>query len=350
MNPLEFGQQLRAEKEANLGAISQAVGRGGLYSSGQGGGLQIPPGGMSGLSSMLKRTNISPPSGISVPGMGQQTPQMPQTPMGQAGQGMGQYVPQAPTFPVKNDIGDMLRMGFANEGGRMNTGMGGMAMKTSSRNKVAGALVAMAVAELEKEAGGLAGLAGMGKALGSLARTAPAAIASGAKMIGNAGKFVNTGSKNLLRATGNVLQGGGQVGSAVGGLAGRVGRFGQQVGSGVINAAGHIPTNILGTNAGRPIRDAAQAVGHGVRAMGSAVSGTGGGVGLAGKGLNMAGQGLKSVSQMGGAIPTLAAAPVAVGAAMAAKPFVPNVGLQNPIANMNANFRSPVTVNWDKQQ
>jgi hypothetical protein len=276
--------------------------------------LRIPPGGLSGL---LKRPNMNTP--------------------GPAQQMSG--------VPVKNDVGDMLNNNFANEGGRMNMGMGDMAMNTDGANKVASALVSMAMyraAKMEKDAG-------LASAFGSLARTAPAALAAGAKTIGNAGKFINRGSQNFLRATGNVLQGGGQVGKAVGGVAGRVGRFGQQMGTGIVNAAENIPTRMLGTNMGRPIRDAAQATGHALRATGSVVGGTGGGVGMVGKGMNAAGQGLKRVSQMGYGIPTAAAIPVAAGAAMAAKPFVPNVGVQNPIANMSANLRSPITVNWDKK-
>jgi hypothetical protein len=306
-----------------------------------------------GLSRLLKPSNISP---------------SPSSAAGQVGQTLG--------GEVKNVVGDMLRDGLAGRGGATSAlkhmgsirnitqtlqpfqgvaqmgmnALSNMPLKTASTRPVATALVAMAVkraAEMEKDAAGLGGLL---SGIGSLARTAPAALASGAKMVGNAGKFVNTGSKNFLRATGNALQGGGQVGQAVGGLAGRVGRFGQQMGTGIIGAAENIPTRMLGTNMGRPIRDVTQAAGHAMRATGSAIGGTGGGVGLVGKGMNAAGQGLKRVSQMGYGIPTAAAIPVAAGAAMAAKPFVPNVGLQNPVeASANVNFRNPITLNWDKK-
>ena len=294
---------------------------------------------------------------------GLRMPVSPSSAAGQAGQTLG--------GEIKNVAGTMVRDALSGRGGATSAlsnfgkirniantiepfqGVAQMGMKALSNMPLktanttfANALVAMAVkraAAMDKEA------ANPFAALGSLARTLPAAAASGAKMLGTAGKLVNRGSQNFLRATGNVLQGGGQVGQAVGGLAGRVGRFGQQAGTGILQAADKIPTRMLGTNMGRPIRDVTQAAGHALRGASSVVGGAGGGAGLVGKGMNAAGQGLKRVSQMGYGIPTAAAIPVAAGAVMAAKPFVPNVGLQNPVqASGNVNFRSPVTVNWNK--
>ena len=221
-------------------------------------------------------------------------------------------------------------------------------------SKTAQALVMMVNQKIAmtKEAGGMSRIL---SALGTIARTAPAAIGKTVASTGAAAQAVNRGASNIVRGTGNLTAGAGHVLSGLGTVGGRLGRATQQISGGVINAADAIPTRILGTNSGRVIRDIIQSLGHGGRAVGGVLSGTGAGLGAAGQGARNLGQGLKHVSKMKYGVPTLAAAPIVAGGVMAGKELAPNVDVQSPVYTRERyrptteyGFRNPIRVSWDR--
>lgn len=221
-------------------------------------------------------------------------------------------------------------------------------------SKTAQALVALVNQKvaMTKEAGGMARIL---SALGTLARTAPAAIGKTVASGGAAAKAINRGASNIVRGTGNLTSGAGHVLSGLGTVGGRLGRATQQLSGGVINAADAIPSRILGTNSGRVIRDIIQSLGHGGRAVGGVLSGTGAGLGAAGAGAQNLGKGLKHVSKMKYGVPTVAAAPIVAGGVMAGKEFMPNVDVQSPVYTRERyqptteyGFRNPIRISWDR--
>lgn len=171
--------------------------------------------------------------------------------------------------------------------------------------------------------------------------------------LGTGAKNVDRGAGHLLRGIGGMLGGAGYAGRAVGAGAQMAGRGAQAVGDTVLNNVTRVPSRILGTGAGGVIRDVGRVGGHVAGGAGAAASLAGKATSLVGQGLQGAGKVLNYASQIPG-VRTLAAAPVVAGGAMAAKPYVPSIGVQNPVdvemPEWNPGrfaLRNPIKLQWD---
>lgn len=210
-----------------------------------------------------------------------------------------------------------------------------VAEEKRAARSIAPALVALAATELEKEAGG-----GF--------RAAKAILSA----LGSAGKTVDQGAGKLLGGLGGIFSGFGHAGRAVGVGAQAAGRGAQQLGSRLVNNVTAVPNRVMGTSAGGVLRDMGRVTGHAAGAAGSAASLAGKATKLVGEGAQGLGKGLNWMSNIPG-LRTLAAAPVVAGGAMAARPYIPSVGLQSPVSidmpeyhSGDVSLRNPITLKW----
>lgn len=186
--------------------------------------------------------------------------------------------------------------------------------------------------------------AGLGSVLAGKAMQAGKSLMQG-------GSAINTGAKKLVRGFGNVASGAGHVANAAGTAAQMAGRAGVQGGQ-RLTAVGDMAAKNMGRMGGGVTQDVLHTVGHTSRLAGRASNLVGSAANMAGKGLSAAGSGLQRVADMGYGVPTVAAGGLLAGTAMAAKPFVPDVSIQNPVnmkfkaPSVDFNMRSPVSVKW----